>query len=244
MKTKLHDVYKNKSGRELEVVEIVNSKKVRVKFILSGYEAWATSENIRAGLVKDRLAGTIFGVGSLGLFSGNKVKSTLSGQKWYNLLSRCYRESDSNYSQYGSRGVSVCEEWKLYANFAQWYDNYEYKEDTWVLDKDILQEDNLIYSPETCCLVPQEINNMFKRDRDNSKNAVFLDKKLDKPGCRKYCSDSIGVEKFGGRQYFHTYEEAMENSTQKKKEFIKYRAEKWKDKICPKVYAAMLKRAE
>lgn len=61
------------------------------------------------------------------------------------------------------KNITICEEWYNYQMFAYWYDNYisqlnpniEYQ-----IDKDILQMDikNKIYSPNTCCLVPKQIN--------------------------------------------------------------------------------------
>lgn len=57
---------------------------------------------------------------------------------------------------------TCCEEWKYRYNFQQWYfEQKVYKDSsgkTLPLDKDILFGGNLIYSPETCALVPQYLN--------------------------------------------------------------------------------------
>ena len=50
-------------------------------------------------------------------------------------------------------------------NFQKWLNGKR-----WALDKDILIKRNKIYSPDTCCLVPQEVNAIFikgKRKNDN-----------------------------------------------------------------------------
>lgn len=38
---------------------------------------------------------------------------------YHNMMSRCYRESDIGYSNYGGRGIGVVERWWHFANFAK-----------------------------------------------------------------------------------------------------------------------------
>ena len=53
----------------------------------------------------------------------------------------------------------ICEDWKSFSIFKQWFDANYVK--GYSLDKDILVKGNKIYSPETCCFVPQEINTLL-----------------------------------------------------------------------------------
>lgn len=79
---------------------------------------------------------------------------------WDAMLARCYGVNKNTYSRYGAVGVSVCEDWHTFQNYAVWY-NSQYKEEGWHVDKDILIEGNKIYSPDTCVLVPSEVNSFF-----------------------------------------------------------------------------------
>jgi len=36
---------------------------------------------------------------------------------WANMITRCSNPKASNYKYYGGRGIAVCEDWKLFANF-------------------------------------------------------------------------------------------------------------------------------
>lgn len=36
---------------------------------------------------------------------------------WNSMLGRCYREGDSNFKNYGARGIKVCERWHTFENF-------------------------------------------------------------------------------------------------------------------------------
>jgi len=72
------------------------------------------------------------------------------------MLDRCY-VPDPKQPTYVS--CKVTPDWFYFQNFAAWfYDNYEEGQQ---LDKDIIVKGNTVYSPETCCFVPQEINKLL-----------------------------------------------------------------------------------
>lgn len=75
---------------------------------------------------------------------------------WLRMIRRCY-DKQSHYSTYSN--CKVCEDWLIFTNFASWYK--EHHREGWQLDKDILANGKKIYSPETCCFVPIEINSIF-----------------------------------------------------------------------------------
>ena len=83
---------------------------------------------------------------------------------WQDMLQRCY--IDSYYEKAPTyRGCSVCEEWKYFSVFKRFFDeNYV---DGYHLDKDILVKGNKVYSPDTCCFVPREINTLFVKKNAN-----------------------------------------------------------------------------
>ena len=78
---------------------------------------------------------------------------------WRSMFYRCYyekfHERERSYSD-----CEVCEEWHKLSNFKKWFDeNYI---EGYELDKDILVGGKgKLYSPNTCCFVPQEINKLF-----------------------------------------------------------------------------------
>ena len=93
---------------------------------------------------------------------------------WRDMLVRCYsnrlKEKSPSYI-----GVTCCEEWLLFTNFAKWFKN-NYIEG-YQLDKDILVKGNKTYSPNTCIFVPQKINSFLTlrgNDRGNFPLGVDL----------------------------------------------------------------------
>ena len=74
---------------------------------------------------------------------------------WVNMLQRCYNSKFKNKNT-SYNGVTCCEEWLLFTNFAKWFKDNYIKDCQ--LDKDLLVKDNLIYSPDTCIFCPPEIN--------------------------------------------------------------------------------------
>lgn len=78
---------------------------------------------------------------------------------WRGMLRRGYSEEcKTKHKTY--RECVVCQEWHLFSTFKEWFDKH-YVEG-WHLDKDILVKENKVYSPETCCFVPSEINALFR----------------------------------------------------------------------------------
>lgn len=75
-------------------------------------------------------------------------------------MGRCYYDSKKYLPYY--EGVTVCEDWKYFSNFRAWMEKQNWE--GLQLDKDILVENNTIYSPTTCCFVPRDIN-MLLTDR-------------------------------------------------------------------------------
>ena len=67
-----------------------------------------------------------------------------------------YYAYENRFSSY--KDCYVADEWHNLQTFSDWY----YKQVGWdkgfELDKDLLSEDGKVYSPETCCLIPREIN--------------------------------------------------------------------------------------
>ena len=79
---------------------------------------------------------------------------------WHSMLGRCYSEPYLK-TRPTYRGCSVCPEWVYFMTFKAWMmtQDFEGKQ----LDKDILFEDNKVYSPETCRFVDRDLN-MFLTD--------------------------------------------------------------------------------
>lgn len=82
---------------------------------------------------------------------------------WKGMLQRCYdKKTLKKFPTY--KGCVVCKEWLCFQNFAEWfYLNYI---EGYTLDKDILGNGKL-YSPETCCFVPNHINNILHKNIHN-----------------------------------------------------------------------------
>lgn len=92
-------------------------------------------------------------------------KLTIEYAAWRNMLARCYVEK-VNLKQESYSGCLVSDEFKIYSNFYEWYQENKISDDfKYHLDKDLLLNGNKLYSKDTCLLIPREINNFLtKRD--------------------------------------------------------------------------------
>lgn len=69
-------------------------------------------------------------------------------------------------------GCEVCEEWRYFPKFKEWF-NLNYIKG-WEIDKDVLFKGNKLYSPETCCFLPKEVNSFFTIKRRRKKGNLPL----------------------------------------------------------------------
>lgn len=124
--------------------------------------------NLKMGNIKNTYLPTVYSIGYLG---EGEFKPTFKGKRtkeystWQGMLQRCYDEKFNN-RHISYKKCEVCEEWHCFQNFAEWfYENYRPEiMQGWQLDKDILVKGNKIYSPETCCFLPQRINKLLTKN--------------------------------------------------------------------------------
>ena len=80
---------------------------------------------------------------------------------WRAMTQRCYDPLFlAKHPTYAT--CEVCDAWKSFSGFVGWFaSNYI---EGYELDKDILSDkNNKIYSPDTCCFIPHEINTIINR---------------------------------------------------------------------------------
>lgn len=236
-KDRTGEVHKTKQGYLIKIVQYNGTFDCDIEFLYNGHRVYKVEYwVIKSGSVKNPYHPSLRGVGYLGVGEHMSYKNGKCLEKynvWNRMLSRCYNE-DYHTLHPTYKDVIVCEEWHNFQNFAQWYeDNYkpEYMKG-WHLDKDILFKGNKIYSSETCCFVPREINSLFISRR---KKRGVLPIGVSVEG-QKYCAKVNIKPKHIRIGAFNTPEEAFKAYKVEKEKYIKEMADKWKDLIDPKVY--------
>lgn len=183
----------------------------------------------------------VYGVGTNDLNSNlfddfsryKKIQNT-----WISMLRRCYSK-DEGLKSYCDSYASY--EWLSCAKFFEdirGVINYEMLFNGWHLDKDVLSEGVGKYSKNTCCIIPQEINNLLiKSSRKNSTLPTGVYKRKN----RDIYVSSLSIE--GNPVYLGSFKDPTDafNAYKKAKEtYIKQVANKWKGKIDNRVYEALM----
>lgn len=200
------------------------------------------SDNLLRGKVANPMLPTFYDKGYMGI--GNySSRDKRHYRLWTDMLERGYSMLCKD-KQPSYRDTTVCEDWLNFQNFAGWCDRQDSfnkkdsKGKSYQLDKDILVKGNKIYSPETCCFVPQEVNLLLVKKSDfrgvNPVGVHFSSLK------GKYKAQLSYSGKNTSLGTFTNPEEAFQAYKQAKESYIKEVAEKWKGKIDDKVYDALL----
>lgn len=158
---------------------------------------------------------------------------------WSAMLQRCYSPN----FQIGRKHYSDCivsENFKSYSYFYEWCQKQiGFDQDDYHLDKDIMIKGNKLYSEDTCCFVPRDINVLFT-NRKALRGKYLIGASLQKRTGRfqASCKDGTGKLKYLG--IFPTQEQAFEAYKAFKESIVKRLANEYKGLIDDRVYHALM----
>lgn len=235
---KVGDILTNNQGSNYTIVEYRNSRHVAIEFNDSyKHQVVVRAHALKTKNIRNPFYPTVQGVGYIGVGDFTSAKGSIGREayvKWQSMLERCYSGRDK-YLAYD--GCSVHPDWYNFQNFAEWCVSQEHYGMEYEIDKDILVTGNRVYSKETCCLVPKEINAMVVGLRfigANDEMGVTYNEDT-----RKYVAKlRLGIhQKYIGS--YKTLEEAREAYISVKKRYFKNMAIVYRDKIELKVAKAL-----
>lgn len=213
--------------------------KVTVEF-QDGTQVDVRVGHLRDGNVKNPNRPHIYGVGYMGVGGYTPTvdkKISREYELWRGMVRRCY-DQDFLLKRPTYQGCSVCDEWLNFQTFASFFHSYEYNGDNWELDKDLLVKGNKVYSPDTCVIIPPELNKLLLKSnskRGETPIGVCYNKQSKKYGA--YVQQK-GSSVFLG--YHLTAELAFNAYKVAKEYFIKEQANKWRAQIDPRAYDALM----
>lgn len=122
----------------------------------------------------------IYGIGITDIECCSHLKSY---KAWQRLLARCYGKLKT-WKHY--HDCEVCEEWKRYSSFKEWYDlNYRHDlEEKGIeldLTKSAFKKDCKVFGPETCVFLPRKVVLfLLKKRKTNTSGVTGIYKSKDK----------------------------------------------------------------
>lgn len=239
-KHKVGSVHSTNKYGDFIITKYVNASNVHIKFLNTGYETVTLNSCILSGEIRDRYFPSVHGVGIVGEESsrdsnGNKLKEYFL---WNHMLTRCYgKKAKLKLPSYGDCTAST--NFKYFPYFKDWCSKQiGFGNEGWQLDKDILVKGNKIYSEDTCCFVPAEINSVFIKC-DRSRGEYPLGVNYHK-ATRKFVAQ-ISYRKIKTHLgLYDTAEDAFKAYKKSKEKLIKSLADKYMDVLDPRVYKAMV----
>lgn len=172
----------NKQGCLMKIIEYIDNRNIVVEF-QDEYKAKVKTSygNFKLGSVRNPYHPSIYGIGITGCKYPTKTETNDRPTKeysiWRSILERSFVEKIKE-KQPTYEDVTCCDEWLNFENLYEWlhsqpnFDKWKNGQ-RWAVDKDILIKGNKTYSPETCCLVPINVNCLFlKREAQRGKYPI------------------------------------------------------------------------
>ena len=178
-----------------------------------------------------------------GIYTKGKYSSKEDGKQshvygiWKGIIERCYSER-SLLKNPTYIGCVVCDEWLHFQTFAKWLMSNEFQGLGYHIDKDILSINSKIYSPDTCVLVPAEINmaviSNSKKDRALPVGVMWRKDR------KRYHAKIRSHGKTRHIGYFLTCDEAEAAYICAKEAYVKEMANQWRGRIEERAYDGLM----
>lgn len=167
--------YTTPNDEQYQVIKSIDDARYLIRFTKSDNYQIADISVFNTIRLRDYSQRPIFVVGyAIGTFDNPVILSDnsreCSHKTWYQMMTRCYKNGGIK----SYKDVTVCDKWHNYMDFRTWYlqncdlDNPQ----NFALDKDLFGSEYKVYSPETCCFLPQEINSALKGLKRYEKNNI------------------------------------------------------------------------
>lgn len=239
------EVTRNNYGSVLKILEYNSNSNIKIEvsnehgiFVKNG-----TYSNFKKGSIYSPYDKSTYGIGYIGegeFKVCHNGEITKEYRAWHGMMHRCYDvKYMCEFPTYENK--HVCEEWHNFQNFAKWYDEnyYSINDDKMQVDKDILNKNNNIYSPDKCVFVNNHINSLLlscKSKRGDYLIGVYFNKRNNKfsSQCRNSLTNKrVGLGLFDNEtDAFYAYKRYKENH-------IKEVADYYKDCIPTILYDAL-----
>ena len=233
-------VFKTNNYGDVEIVEYINSSKVKIRFINTNHIKEEYLSSVRLGCVRDDSIPTTCGFGFFDVEGASIGRNAIREYRlWNAMINRCYNEN-LRHKNPTYKDCTASDNFKYLPYFEDWCSKQTgFDQEGWHLDKDILIKGNKIYSENTCCFVPSEVNKLFikcDRSRGEYPIGVSYPKRV-----RKYVAKMRKFKEDIHLGCFSKPDEAFNAYKEAKEAYIKEVANKWKDQIDLRVYEALMK---
>lgn len=180
---------------------------------------------------------SVYGEGCLGQNYTTSDRKTKCFQTWQNMMKRCYSTRESAMAK-AYVECTVSDHFKNFSNFKNWWLGQGTHEVGWQLDKDLITKGNRVYSEENCCYLPKEINMaLVRRTKYRGDYVIGVGYK---PLRKQYRARHNVLGKNVHLGWFATELDAFFAYKKAKEAHLKELAEKWKDRIDPRAYEALM----
>ena len=234
-------ILKSKNSGDFKILKYNGYGNVEIQFLKTGYETVARLGDIKNGSIKDPYSPSVFGAGILGTkhpINEGGIQ-TKEYELWCNMLRRCYSDSFKK-KQPTYEGCEVGDKFKSYEYFYEWcHIQIGFANKDWQLDKDLLIKGNKVYNESTCVFIPKDINSLLTKSAASRGEHL-----IGVHWCNTNKAFVATVSKGKGKRerlgLFNTELEAFHAYKQAKECHIKEVANKWKGKIDPRAYKALM----
>lgn len=227
------DVFETNQGYEVIVIGYENAHNITVQINdTNKTRLKVESSQLRRGNLTNPFHPSVRGVGFFGvgphLARKDSKRMDTKYDAWSKMMARCYDEIHRHLARtYANCTVDRC--WHNYQEFAEWYTHQVGCNSNYHLDKDLLFKGNKEYGPETCVLLPREINN-FSIRRESKRGSLPIGVNFVSKG-RYVAQGSFGEYSKKSLGYYPSVEEAFERYKEVKESYAKHLATVYKDRI-------------